>query len=167
MSVVVELKDILGVNPTQTVMAGWGAVLSTILGFIKIYETWRSRHRVDLGYSMTSDEVIGNSITIRNLSNQQLILIHWELFIAKHRWSPDRKEIAATEFDVRDIVIAANSSITLRFVEEDYFDWSSRAMQNRSLFIKLSWAGRKPKTYLVYPQNHPCKWLARLGKGSR
>lgn len=74
----------------SVILGAWGAALSTMLAGIKIWEIWRDRHRVEIGYSFVDDETVGNSISIRNLSGRAFILSYWELLYGSGRW-PFRK----------------------------------------------------------------------------
>jgi hypothetical protein len=55
-------------------IAWWGAGLSTLLAFVKIWELWRDRLRIEVDYRFATDPNVGNSILIRNLSSRPLIL---------------------------------------------------------------------------------------------
>jgi hypothetical protein len=65
----------------SSLIAWWGAGLSTLLAVVKLFELWRDRFRVDVSYNFTGNESIGNEILIRNLSSRPLILAYWELLL--------------------------------------------------------------------------------------
>lgn len=138
-----ELKDYLAI---------WGALLSSSLGVVKLFELWRDRHHIEVGYSFTSDEVVGNAVIIRNLSNRQIIVTHWELFISR-----DKKGILEldvlnyADYDSDDFLIPANSTRTLSFNEASFFNTSYKFLRDRKIYIKLCIAGKSAVTHLVYP----------------
>lgn len=135
-----------------SIIAWWGAGLSTLLGIIKIYELWRDRFQLDVDYNFTSDESVGNSILIRNLSGRPFILSYWELLYCSGRW-PRRKfeAIEYREHDAGDSRVEPYSTYTLKFSEERYFAWGYKALKGRKIYIQLHVAGRKPILRLVYP----------------
>lgn len=138
-----EFKDYLTI---------WGAILSSILGAIKLFELWRDRHRVEVSYSFTSDVHEGNTITIRNLSNRQIIISYWELFTARDKNGKHELELLSyKDYDTSDLQIAANSSYSLHFCEANYFNTSHNFLKGRKIYIKLCIAGRSHRIYSVYP----------------
>ena len=136
---------------SQSPLAIWGAIVSTALGVIKIHETWQARHRIDIDFYMTSNSDDGHKITIRNLSGRQIIITHWELFLAKNKWTKNKDYISYSELGEGDRVIQANSPCVLSFPGEYHFAWSEKARRNKSIFITLYIAGRKPAIYRVFP----------------
>jgi hypothetical protein len=44
-------------DPASTLIAWWGAGLSTLLALVKFYELWRDRSRVEVSYNFTKDLV--------------------------------------------------------------------------------------------------------------
>lgn len=136
---------------SSVVVAAWGAILSTLLAGIKIWELWRDRHRIDVGYSFTSDRNQGNTITLRNVSARPLILSYWELQYGKGRWPFKRSDTFQwPEHDESDTKIDAYSSFSLRFTAAEHFDWGSTVLQGRDLYVRLHFAGRRPTTRLAY-----------------
>jgi hypothetical protein len=133
-------------------LGAWGALLSTLLAGIKLWEIWRDRHRIEIGHNFTSDESIGNSISIRNLSGRAFILSYWELLYGAGCW-PFRKfnELRSQDFDVGDTKVEAYSTYTLSFCDEDHFGSSPKALKGRKVYIRMHVAGRKPVLRLVYP----------------
>lgn len=122
-------------------LALWGAVLSSILAGIKIYEFWGNRFRVNTRCNFTSDPNEGNQISIRNLNREQIILEHWELYYKKGYWPFAKlKEIASPGPESCDIHIKAHDSLTLHFTDGEHFSWRS----GRKIVIKLWIAGRRP-----------------------
>jgi hypothetical protein len=141
------------IDPMSTYIAWWGAGLSTLLALVKFYELWRDRARVEVSYNFTGDVNIGNGVLIRNLSNRPLILTHWELLYCSGRW-PRRSfaPIESADFDSGDRRLEPYATHTLRFAEENYFDWGYIALNGRRIFILLHIAGRKPLLKFVYSQ---------------
>lgn len=137
----------------STLVAWWGAVLSTLLALVKLFELWRDRFRVDVSYNFTGDETIGNEVLIRNLTNRPLILTHWELLYVSGRW-PRRsfEPLESADFDSGDRRLEPYATHTLHFAEENYFSWGHKVLNGRRIFIRLHVAGRGPILKLVYPQ---------------
>lgn len=129
----------------------WGAVLSTLLALIKIFELWRDRFRIDVGYAFTGDVHQGNDIHIRNLSGKPIILGYWDLFYRDHLW-PLKKDsyIASPEAHAHDLKIDPHSSKTFNFSDADFFSWGWKAMKGRRIYIRLYIAGRRPVLKRVY-----------------
>lgn len=135
------------------VIAGWGAVLSTVLAVIKCCELWRDRHRIDIGYSFCSDEQEGNTITIRNVSGRPLILCYWELQLRAGRWPCARYNTFLTPEpdEVSDCRIEPYSSYPLVFADESHFDKDKVAPPGGPLYIRLHFAGHRPARWVAYP----------------
>lgn len=136
----------------SSLIAWWGAGLSTLLAVIKLWELWQARFRLEVGYGFASDENIGNTIHIRNLSNRPMILAYWEVLYCSGRW-PRRKfqEITCADHDSGDRRIEPHSTLALNFSEENHFSWSHKTLRGRRIFIRLYIAGRQPILKLVYP----------------
>jgi hypothetical protein len=132
-------------------IAWWGAGLSTLLAFVKLWELWRDRFRIDIGYGFTGDPGMGNDIHIRNLAGKPIILGYWELFY-RSNWWPLRKDshIDSPGPDAHDVRIEGHSSKTINFSGIDHFDWGWKAMKGRRIYIRLHIAGRRPKVKKVY-----------------
>lgn len=69
----------------STLIAWWGAVLSTLLALAKLGELWRDRFQVEISFNFTSNPEIGNEILVRNLSSRTFILADWELLYGTGR----------------------------------------------------------------------------------
>jgi hypothetical protein len=138
--------------PITVILGAWGAVLSTVLAAVKIWEIWRDRHRIEIGYNFTSHEGIGSAVFIRNLSGRAFLLSYWELLYGTGRW-PFRKfiEFRSQEFDMNDVRIEPYSTHTLSFCDEHYFGTNLSALKGRKIYIRAHVAGRKPMLRLVYP----------------
>jgi len=135
----------------STLIAWWGAVLSTLLALSKLWELWRDRFQVEVSGNFTSHPEIGNEILVPNLSGRTFIVAHWELLYGTGRW-PSRRftPLASPDYDVGDLRFESHSTHTLRFSGADHFDWGVGASKGRRIFIRLHIAGRRPSLRLVY-----------------
>ena len=136
----------------KEIIALWGAILSTILAIVKLWEIWRDRRRIEVSYSFIGIPEVGNDIIIRNLSNTPFIMTYWELQFCSKKWLtwiPYRTE-EPCEF-ATDVCIQGHSSYKLNFSGQDYFDWGHKALGGKRLYLRLHIAGKsKPVTHLVY-----------------
>ena len=133
-------------------IAWWGAGLSPLLATVKLWELWRDRFRLEVGYSFAGDENVGNSIHIRNLSSRPLILSYWELLYCSGRWPlREFQDITCADYDSGDRRIEPHSTLELHFAEENYFSWGHKTLKGRRIYIRLIIAGRRPILKLVYP----------------
>lgn len=132
-------------------MAVWGAVLSTILAVAKLWEMWRDRFRLEVGYNFTSSADIGNQIFVRNLAAQPVIVCYWELLWVSGHW-PVRKYsyVSSPEEDAHDFRIEPHSSMTLNFREQNHFDSGLAATNDRRLCLRVHLAGRRSVLCPVY-----------------
>ena len=132
-------------------IAWWGAVLSTLLALIKVWELWQTRFRIEVGSGLTGNLEMGNDIHIRNLSSNPAILCYWELFYRDHFW-PLKKDtyISSPEADTCDIRVDQHSSKTFNFNGQDHFSWSRKVMKGHKIYIRLHFAGRRPIVRKVY-----------------
>ena len=128
-------------------IAIWGAVISTILALVKLWETFNQRFRMDVGRSLTSSSSLGNEIYLRNLAANPVILSHWELERGEGTW-PFRhySTFSSPEGIFQDVRIDPHSSMTLSFTGLDHFDWGGNA---KPTFIRLHFPGRRPQRYRV------------------
>lgn len=141
------------INPeSQSFIAWWGAGLSTLLALVKLSELWHDRFRIEVSYNFKENEVVGNTILIRNLSSKPIILSWWEVMYVSGRW-PRRKfeAIEYPEHDAGDLRVESYSTLVLGFSGQNYFSWSHKVLQRRRVFIRIHIAGRKPILKLVYP----------------
>jgi hypothetical protein len=134
------------------IIAWWGALLSTSLALIKLWEVWRDRFQIEVTYCLRGEPSLGNDILIRNLTNRPLILAHWELFYRIGKWPRNEYEsLHMADMDDGDQRIDAYSTLKLHFANENYFSWNNKALDGRSIYIHLHVAGRKPIIKKVYP----------------
>jgi hypothetical protein len=135
----------------STLIAWWGAVLSTLLALAKLWELWRDRFQVEVSGNFTGNPEIGNEVLVRNLSGRTLILAYWELLYGTGHWPARRfSPLANPDYDEGDRRIEPHSTHTLRFCDDNYFDWGVSALNGRRIFIRLHIAGRRPIVRLVY-----------------
>ena len=132
-------------------VAIWGAVLSTVLAAIRVWEFWQNRFRLEIDPFLTSLEEVGNEIQIRNLSDTPLLITYWELVWLSGYW-PLRKcsRTKSAEPDMSDIRIDAYSSTKFTFKEENHFGWGAKALKGRRIYLKLTVAGRGKVLRKVY-----------------
>ena len=133
-------------------IALWGAGLSTLLAFIKIWELWSARRRIEVSYGFVGDPEIGNDIIIRNVSDKPMILAYWELLFCERKglkWVAYRNKNPAE--DTSDICIAPHSSKILHFSGPSYFEWGHKVLGGKRLYLNMHIAGRRsPLKKLVY-----------------
>ena len=133
-------------------IALWGAVLSTLLALVKIWEVWSARRRIEISYSFMGVPEEGNDIIIRNISDKPFIVTFWELqFCEKKllRWVPYKTE-SPDEYN-QDMCIQGHSTKTLNFSNHYYFEWGHKYLAGKRIYLKLYIAGkRKPVRYFVY-----------------
>lgn len=134
-------------------VAYWGAGLSTILAIVKFWEIWKSRRRIEIGYSFNSIDVVGNRIIIRNLSGTPFIITYWQLHFRERyhflKTKPYKSEDA--EDANSDICVPGYSSKAIVFNNSRYFAWGNEALEGKQIDIELHIAGRrKPLKFPVY-----------------
>lgn len=133
-------------------LAVWGAFVSTVLAAIKIAEWWRDRNRLEIDFTCTTSESEGNTVIIRNLYSKPIIIIYWEIFLAKNlRRGSEQVSIESADFDAGDQVVAAHASVQWNFSEARFFGTSDKFLKSRGLYLQLCIAGRKPIVRKLYP----------------
>jgi hypothetical protein len=135
----------------NNLIAWWGAVLSTVLALVKLWELWRDRFRIDVSYNFTGHEDMGNQIFIRNLSSKPIILEYWTIYYSKGMW-PFRKLslIESLGEDIHDTRIDTHSSMTMNFTGQNHFAWGDNVLKGRKIYIQLYIAGKRPIFKKVY-----------------
>ena len=141
-----EIVDTMKSTSLTGTLGIWGALISTVLLVIKIIEMWRERLHLSASYRFSDRDHGGNEIIIQNPSKTPVLISHWELLWRKRR--PFRTETTQTldygfPEDRRDITIAAHSTYTLRFTEQNYFEWGCKTRDKGILYIELHIVGRK------------------------
>jgi hypothetical protein len=126
-------------------LAVWGALLSTLLAVVRIWELWRSRRRIEVSYNFR-DTQNGNEVIIRNLNATPVVVCYWELAWLKLQWCGlKKKEIKCIipDSDFSDIPIPPFGSTKLIFADENYFAWNARALGDTAIFLRIKLAGEK------------------------
>ncbi|MEY9328214.1 hypothetical protein ABIA20_005248 [Sinorhizobium fredii] len=127
----------------------WGAVLSTGLACIKIWETfWKDRIRLAKSYSFAGEGGPASTISIANLTALPVLVSSWELV-----WEPKVfrwrvKRLDCTPDDISGFTIDRYSVLTLEF-DEQRFPWGYRVSRHRTLCLYLKVYGRKRRVRLV------------------
>jgi hypothetical protein len=129
----------------------WGAGISTILGAVKLWESfWKDRIRLATTYSFTGQEGASDKITIVNLSAVPVQVSHWTL-----AWKPNLFHRKLSVIDVTPVegtpmfTIPPRNSHTLNFEEQSKFDWGYRSAHHRQLFLTLHIFGQKSKVLKI------------------
>lgn len=135
------------------ICAVWGASVSTILGMIKLWETfWRDRIRLVTSYYFCGHEDIEDRISVANLSPKPIQISYWKLCWEPRFWSRIGSiDMSPYDDDDREFSIAAHGKHTLHFSQETKLDWSLKTRTGRQLFLYLHMFGRKkPYKLRVY-----------------
>lgn len=139
------------------IAAYWGAVISTVLGLIKLREVYLNRIRLLVSYSFTSDPTRGNEIQLANPSNVPVMVQNWKLlWVKKRRLRKDIiKELTFDdEPELCGINIGAHSRHSIYFQDQDHFEWGFRTKAYGKLYIQVFIVEKKrPTTLLVYDPN--------------
>jgi hypothetical protein len=122
-------------------LAVWGAILSTILALIKIWEVYQGRFRIEITPSLSSPER-GNTFTVTNLSKNQININYYKLFWAKKLSDSDSYQFLDTGIEEEgcNIKIPAHSNCVLKFHDQYYFSWGQQMQKKGNLYISLSLA---------------------------
>jgi hypothetical protein len=122
------------------ILSAWGAILSSILAFIKIAEALGNRFKIGTDYMFRGDPGSGNEISIQNLSGKPVLLTYIQLFYKKESWFPFQKkyELWSPEDELLNSKIESNSSKTFNFTRGDYF-----STNDRIIYARLYFAGDK------------------------
>jgi hypothetical protein len=114
----------------------WGACVSTILGVVKLWETfWKDRIRLTTSYSFTQEEGAADTITVVNLSGAPVQVSGWTLAWKPNffsQWNTSTIEVTHEEEGTM-FTIPARDRYTLEFQESDKFDWGYRTAEAKGL----------------------------------
>ncbi|MFA0080369.1 hypothetical protein AB4427_19975 [Vibrio artabrorum] len=121
-------------------LSAWGAILSTVLAFLKIKETYNNRFQIGVSHVFRSEPREGNDISIQNLSGTPVLLTYMEVYYRpkgffsfirskKYIWSPEDRMLNQK--------IEPHSEETYYFYDGDYFTWN-----NKKIYVKLHFAGK-------------------------
>jgi len=118
------------------ILSAWGAILSSILAFIKIAEALDNRFKIGTDYMFRGDPDLGNEICIQNLSGKPVLLTYMELFYKKESWLPFKKkyELWSPEDELLNSKIESHSSKTFNFARGDHFSTNERIIYARIYF---------------------------------
>ncbi|MBN8190345.1 hypothetical protein JF540_27210 [Salipiger thiooxidans] len=137
----------------EIIIAVWGAVLSTVLGSIKIWEVYKSRPQISVSYSVTSGPEHENEIFVENTSATPLMITYWELELRERKFL--RRSVKNGRYPdggYYHVTIGAFGRHTLKFGDEEWFS-TSGMKKRQKWYLKLHIAGRRrPVDLLVYPQ---------------
>ncbi len=139
------------VSALVSLCAIWGAILSTLLAGVKIWETfWKDRIRLTTTYSFSDEPSTDDTITVVNLSGVPIQVSHWTL-----AWKPNLFRWNTSTIDVTPeegtgmFKIGPKDSHTISFNDLAKFDWSYRSAQHRQLLLTLHVFGRRSKVLKV------------------
>ncbi|WP_274062040.1 hypothetical protein [Vibrio parahaemolyticus] len=118
----------------------WGAVLSTILFVLKLYEVWGQRFKIEVSSITRSCADQGHDISIKNLSAKPVLLEYLELY-SKKGWLPFSKEsyIWSPEDSWLNARIEPSDKKVYNFNQGNYF-----SLSGKKVYVRLHFAGRKP-----------------------
>jgi hypothetical protein len=137
------------------VLAIWGALLSTVLAGVKLWEMHRARPRITTSYSLSAPDQGGNQIILENASSTPVMVSYWELHLRKRKGF--RVETVSGRFPNEgycNITIGAHSRHVLSFEDEEYFSWGVSEQDGAVWWLKLHIVGRgRPVWLRVYPKD--------------
>jgi hypothetical protein len=133
-------------------LAAWGALLSSVLAGIKIWEFIRdSRLGLSTLYSFSSNPESGNEIILVNTSKTPILIDYWELVWAKRFWGKVKFErcIEYPDEGYSNISVDPHSRYSLNFAEARYFNTLRELGGHRvALYLKLHLAGRSKPLWI-------------------
>lgn len=129
-----------------TILAIWGAVLSTVLCSIKVYEIYRDRSGVVVRHSFAEqDEII-----LYNPSSIEILIDYWELV-----WITKRNLFTTKVIPIHldggenfHTILEAHSKKNIDFNDQYQIPWRSKP-ENSKLYIRLYINGRRKLTKLI------------------
>ena len=147
------MLEMLKTASSSTWISWWGALLSTVLAFNKLYEAWRDRTRVEIDGRFTSSSSVGHEIRIRNLSPRPVILMHWSIYSGSRFWFVFRKKkyIYGSDHDAYEYSIPPFSTYTISLVDEAYFSIDYTGMKSKAVYFKILIAGRRQRLHRLLP----------------
>jgi hypothetical protein len=125
-----------------TILSIWGAVLSTALFVVKMYELTKSSfRRVKVQLHADYNNRV-NTFTILNSSSNPINICYYDIFYATAKRSREKLYIdSGIDGDLINIHINPYEQCNLRFEEAYYFNPNSGNYQNKCLFICLHESG--------------------------
>jgi hypothetical protein len=147
-------------DPITLALGAWGALLSTVLAAIRIWELARKGPKLAVRYHFTSLPEEGHTITIENFSETPAMISYWQLVWAtRRRGGYIEKQKAASpdaRHEIKTITILPHETHAMRFADEDYFGWGIATRPMGQLYLKLFVPGRKkPRWMFVYDPSAP------------
>ena len=143
-----ETKDLF-----TLIVAGWGAVLSTIIAAVQLFRYYRN------SYLITGDITPiypdgGQKIRLRNISHRDHIITGWIVFFGykPNVEAADAEIIAHSEHDANDMKLEKDRAEVILLQEIFGIEYSSNILDGRSVYICLVIAGKKKNKYIrLYP----------------
>lgn len=137
----------------KTVAAVWGAVLSTALAGVKVWEIWRDRVFLTTSYGFSSSPDYGDtSVTVENPTGTPVLVTYWELVWADRQFGITRFERGQAYPDEGycNITIGAHDRHRFPFGGEDWFRPVDKIEGHPvKLYLRLFVAGRKNALWLM------------------
>ena len=132
-------------------LAIWGALLSTLLVGVTLFDFWKRRFRISTTYDF-ADITRGNRILVTNLNGAPVTLLYWELLWLSRRWPRLRQSRTSIspEENLSCVVIASGETHCLRFEGPNYFDWGENALNDDLIYLRLYFAGKRPLLRRIY-----------------
>lgn len=139
---------------SESLLSIWGAVVSTGLAGVKLWEIFRDRQRLSISYFFTSDPHRGNQIVISNPTKTPVMIEGWNLAWKKYKFFSLHSVDALTSYPedgIAEITVPAYGRHTIDFTEQYYFEWGQSVRRLGKLYLVLNVVGRKkPLTLFVY-----------------
>jgi len=128
-----------------TIIAIWGALLSSVLGFFKLREGWDDRFRI----VATLTVGLTNKIFITNCFSKPVTLLNYDLYWAKSK-NDDKSyhQLDTGSEEGCNITISPNNTYVMEFDEQ--YQFALRADRG-NLYITFYFIGRKPVTCKIFP----------------
>ncbi|MFK0339206.1 hypothetical protein ACIQT7_18210 [Agrobacterium deltaense] len=134
-----------------TIIAVWGAIVSSGLAAIKLWEVfWKDRLRLATSYMLTGERGGEHEIVVANISPLPVQIASWKL-----AWEPKLFRFNKPEIDVspdwEDIgrfKIDAHSSYVLKFGGLNQFSWDYKTSAGRRLTLRLKIFGLRREKVL-------------------
>jgi hypothetical protein len=126
-----------------TLIAFWGAGISTALAIIKLVEFRRTFTRVEANWVLRGHEEIGHDVLILNNSAQPIFITSFDVVRAKRKWL--KRTVTKVEFSLEDqhaaYRIESFGAKELNFSEADYFPATSKRTEKFGPLYLRIWLG--------------------------
>jgi len=137
-------------------LAIWGALVSTCLASIRIWEFLEDRPRLTTSYGFGSDPDDGNEIILENPSTTPVMISYWELLLDRREGWVRRRRVVNGRFPNEgycNITVGAHSRHALTFKGKDHFEWGAQLPSGTKIHLVVHVVGRRrPVRLLVYPR---------------